>query len=77
MRYVTRRYAADAMFQNPDAHGPGPPQRPHMPGGVEDFEVAPDHEVDEVGEEGVGAEGVFHGWNSGQTTEKTTTNGYK
>jgi len=20
--------------QNPDAHGPGPPHRPHMPGGV-------------------------------------------
>jgi hypothetical protein len=29
--------------QNPDAHGPGPPQRPHMPGGAadDDLDLAP------------------------------------
>ena len=40
MRYVTRSNAADAMFQNPEAHGPGPPQRPHPPGAelADDFD---------------------------------------
>jgi hypothetical protein len=25
------------LFQNPDGQGPGPPQRPHMPGAADDL----------------------------------------
>jgi hypothetical protein len=28
-----------AMFQNPDAQGPGPPHRPHMPGAGDDVDL--------------------------------------